>query len=122
MSEKMYILSVSGGSWDNYYHINLGVFDDENKANKAGDEFLEIRKNLIENLESGCPVDLSLHKKIYDDFDTELLDSLDETTVSKYYEWSYKLSRAKDINNEYRVEPVWLNTINISDIIGTNIT
>jgi len=122
MSELMHILSVSRGSWDDYYRINIGVFDDESKAKKAGEEFLKIRKNLIEKLESECPIDLSVHVKIDEDYDIELLDSLDETTVSKYHDWSYNLSMAKDINNEYRIEPVWVNTMDISEVLGMNIT
>jgi hypothetical protein len=107
----MYILSVSRGSWDDYYRINIGVFDDESKAKKAGEGFLEVRKNLIEKLESECPIDLSVHTKINEDYDIELLDYLDETMVSKYHEWSYKLTMAKNINDEYRVEPMRVNAM-----------
>lgn len=116
MSEQLHILSVSRGSWDDYYRINIGAFDSKEKADKAGKEFLELREKAIADMESKCPIDKSVHLKIEEDYDIELLESLDEKTTGEYHKWLYMLTRVKEINNEYRIEPLYINTMDLSEV------
>jgi len=118
MSEQLHILSVSRGSWDDYYRINIGIFDSKEIADKAGKEFLALRDKAIEDMKAKCPIDKSIHLKIEEDYDIELLDSLDEKTMSEYNRWSYMFTRLKEINNEYRIEPLWVNTMDLSEVFG----
>ena len=116
MSEQLHILSVSRGSWDDYHRINIGVFDSKEKADKAGEEFILIRNKAIEDMNDKCPVKKSIHLKIEEDYDSELLDSMDVETVNMYYKWKYNVLRLTEINNEYRVESLSINTVNVSAV------
>jgi hypothetical protein len=116
MNEELHILSVSRGSWDDYYRINIGIFDSKEKADKAGKEFLELREKAIADMEAKCPIDKSVHLKIEEDYDIELLESLDEKTTGEYHKWLYMFTRLKEINNEYRIEPLYINTMDLSEV------
>lgn len=116
MSEQLHILSVSRGSWDDYHRINIGVFDSKEKADKAGEEFILIRNKAIKDMNDKCPVKKSIHLKIEEDYDSELLDSMDVETVNMYYKWKYNVLRLTEINNEYRVESLSINTVNVSAV------
>jgi hypothetical protein len=118
MSEKLYILSVSRGSWDDYHRINIGAFDSKEKADKAGKEFLELRAKAIADMEDKCPIEKSVHLKIEEDYDSELLDSMDVETINTYYRWKCHVSGLAEINNEYRVEPLYVNTMDLSVVFG----
>ena len=118
MSEQLHILSVSRGSWDDYHRINIGVFDSKEKADKAGEEFILIRNKAIKDMNDKCPVKKSIHLKIEEDYDSELLDSMDVETVNMYYKWKYNVLRLTEINNEYRVESLSINTVNVSAVFG----
>lgn len=122
MSEQLHILSVSRGSWDEYHRINVAVFDSKEKAEKAGEQFLEARKKSIEDMEAKCPVEKSIYMKIEDECDIELLGSLGEKTISDYYSWNYSFSRLKDINNEYRIEPLYINTMDLSQFFDDELS
>jgi hypothetical protein len=121
MSEQLHILSVSRGSWDDFYRINIGVFDSKEKADKAGKEFLELRAQAISDMEAKCPIEKSVHLKIEEDYDIELLDSLDEKTMSEYHLWNYRFTRLKEINNEYRIESQYVNTMDLSEVFDQEI-
>lgn len=118
MNEQLHILSVSRGSWDDYYRINIGAFDSKEIADKAGKEFIELRAKAIADMEDKCPIEKSVHLKIEEDYDIELLDSLDEKTMSEYHKWNYMFMRLKEINNEYRIEPLYINTMDLSKVFG----
>jgi hypothetical protein len=122
MSEKLYILSVSRGSWDDYHRINIGAFDSKEKADKAGKEFLDLRDKAIADMEDKCPIEKSVHSKIEEEYDSELLDSMDVKTINTYYRWKYHISGLTQINNEYRVEPLYINTMDLSAVFNNELS
>lgn len=116
MAEPLYVLSVSSGSWDDFYRLNVGVFESKEKAEEAGKQFLQIREKLISEMQARCPIEFSSHLKIKEDFDFEIMESLDQNTLSEYHLWHYKFNRLNEVNEEYRIEPLYINTMDLSEV------
>lgn len=122
MSEQIHILSVSKGSWDDYYRVNIGVFDTKEAAEEAAKQFLQIREDLINKIKEECPVSwVNLEKILVEglDFDDyENLKSMSEEDQEKFYHWDYKRTMVSDINKEYFIESQYLNTMDLSQILN----
>lgn len=120
--ELVHILSVSRGAWDDYMRINIGVFDTKEAAEEAGNQFLQMRENLINKVKDECPVDWANLEKLIegglDIDDYEKLESMSEEDREKFYHWDYKRTMVSYINKEYFIEPQYLNTMDLSPILN----
>jgi len=116
MTENIYILSISKGSWDDYYRVNIGAFTEESKAEEAGALFLDKIKKAKEEVKNECPVDKASRLRIEEEYDIEFMESLPDDLQMKYHEWHYKSSTISSFNDEYRIEPLKINEINFLDI------
>ena len=112
--EKLYILSVSRGSWDDYHRINIGVFDSEEKANEVGNNFLAKVNDLKETIDSECPIDEDMRIKYEEECDFEAFKNLSVEEQDAYHLWWHKKHMISEINNEYNVEPYTLNQPDMS--------
>ena len=113
--EKLYILSFSKGSWDDYHRINIGVFDSEEKANEIGEEFLDKLEELRKSIDSECPLEESIRVRYEEECDYDLFESLPQEDQDAYHSWWYKKHLLVEINNEYKVEPYTLNQPDFSE-------
>jgi hypothetical protein len=117
---KVYILSGSYGSWDDYYRTNLGIFDSEEAANKAGKAFLKERKARLEKINSECPIDPEIAKRYEEEYDFELLESLSPEDQNLYHDWWFNKNKLKEINDNFSVDELELNKFDIDSILEEN--
>jgi hypothetical protein len=116
--EKMYVLSFSRGSWDDYHRINIGVFESKEKADAVGDKFLARVKELNETIETECPIDEITRIKYEEECDFEVFEALSVEEQDSYHLWWHKKHQITEINMEYQVDEFDLNKANMEDFEG----
>ncbi len=117
---KIYIISGAYGGWDYYYRTNLGIFDSEEAANKAGKAFLKERKARLEKINSECPIDPEIAKRYEEEYDFELLESLSQEDQNLYHDWWYNKNKLREINDNFSVDELELNKFDIDSIFEEN--
>lgn len=115
---KLYILTGSKGTWDDYIRVNIGVYDSEELAKEAGERFLEKRKSMLDAVRKNCPITPEQLKIVEETFET---DNLTESEASQYYSWLDFKYALEEINNEYFVETLELNVDSFHEIMNFDI-
>lgn len=96
MTEKVYILMTSTGSYEDYMTHIIGIYTSEEMAENGKIEYTEALANFFKS--NPCPVNAEIAKKI-ESYEVTIDDD-DNPAIELYQDWLFKTSGVSEISKE----------------------